>query len=137
MEEVITARGHEHVTAHHESTFEVTSDEFLTPAGDCILAIDADRTPRDFDDAFVTACQDAAARITITCEAAGLTEQVTGRGHPDLTFTSNRSLVCRTSEYVDGRTVAVETSQAAAGFNRQLVAALAEGARLDVTLRVD
>jgi len=43
--EVIRARGHENVQSTHASTFEVTSDDWLTPAGDCILAIEADRTP--------------------------------------------------------------------------------------------
>ncbi len=33
MNTVIHARGHENVTAQHASTFEVTSDDFLTPAG--------------------------------------------------------------------------------------------------------
>jgi len=46
--EVVCARGHEHVSATHASTFEVTTDDWLTPAGDCILAVEADRAPRDF-----------------------------------------------------------------------------------------
>ena len=50
--EVVRARGHENVTAEHVSTLEFTSDDFLTPAGDCILAVEADRVPADFDDAF-------------------------------------------------------------------------------------
>ena len=69
MEEVIHARGHENVTAEHASTFEVTTDDYLTPAGDCILAIGADRTPADFDPAFVAACRDPDATITATVEA--------------------------------------------------------------------
>jgi len=59
MDEVIHARGHENVSAEHASTFEVTTDDFLTAAGDCILAIDADRAPADFDPDFVAACRDA------------------------------------------------------------------------------
>lgn len=66
MEEIIHARGHEHVTAEHSSTFEVTTDDFLTPAGDCILAIEADRAPADFDPDFIAACQDREATITVT-----------------------------------------------------------------------
>ncbi|MFC6725455.1 DUF371 domain-containing protein, partial [Halobium palmae] len=65
MEEVIHARGHEHVSAEHASTFEVTSDDWLTPAGDCILAVEADRVPADFDAKFVDACRDADARIAV------------------------------------------------------------------------
>ena len=137
MEAVVDAHGHEHVTAQHASTLELTSDDFLTPAGDCILGVEADRTPADFDPDFVAACRDADATITATFEAGDHTETVRGRGHPDLEFTNDRSLVCRTSEYVDDRTVMVAADAAAADLDRDLVAALAEGADLQATFRVE
>ena len=137
MKEIVRARGHEHVAATHESTFEITTDDFLTPAGDCILGIEADRAPADFDSAFVEACQSTDATITMTFEAGGHETTVTGRGHPDLTFESERSAVGRTSDYVDDRTVMVGADRAATGFDRDLVAALADGAELTVTFAVD
>ncbi|WP_455449577.1 DUF371 domain-containing protein [Natrinema thermotolerans] len=137
MEEVIHARGHENVTAEHASTFEVTTDDYLTPAGDCILAIEADRAPADFDPEFVTACQDSNATITVTLEADGHTESVTGRGDPALEFTNERSAVGRTSDYVDDRTIVNSAEFAAEGFDRDLVAALADGAEATVTITVE
>ncbi|RXK48406.1 DUF371 domain-containing protein [Halorientalis pallida] len=137
MEEVVRARGHEHVSAEHASTFEVTSDDYLTPAGDCILGIEADRVPADFDPEFVAACQSADATITVTLEAGGHTETVTGRGHPDLAFENDRSAVGRTSDYVDDRTILVEADAAAESLDRELVAALADGADLTMTLTVE
>ncbi|SDM13172.1 hypothetical protein SAMN04487949_0976 [Halogranum gelatinilyticum] len=136
-EEVVRARGHEHVSAAHASTFEVTSDDWLTPAGDCILAIEADRTPADFDPAFVDACQDTDAEITATVEVGEYTETVTGHGHPDLTFEGDRSLVGRTSDHTDDRTVMLGADFAAEGFDRDLVAALDDGAELTLTLSVE
>ncbi|WP_394740403.1 DUF371 domain-containing protein [Natronococcus roseus] len=137
MEELIRARGHEHVSAAHASTFEVTTDDYLTPAGDCILAIDADRAPADFDPEFVEACRDEEATITVEIEADGHRESVEGRGDPDLEFTNERSAVGRTSDYVDDRTVVVGAEFAAEGFDRELVDALAEGAEATVTLTVE
>ncbi|ELZ20430.1 DUF371 domain-containing protein [Natrinema limicola] len=137
MEEVIQARGHEHVSADHASTFEVTTDDYLTPAGDCILAIEADRSPADFDPGFVAACQNADATITVTIEADGYTESVSGHGHPDLELTNERSAVGRTSDYVDDRTIMVGAEFAAEGFDRDLVDALADGAEATVTIRVE
>jgi hypothetical protein len=136
MEEVVRAHGHEHVSAQHASTFEVTSDDWLTPAGDCILAVEADRTPADFDDAFVEACQDDEATITATFEVDGLTETVVGRGHPNLSFENDRSMVGRTSDHTDDRTFMIHADFAADGFDRDLVDALADGADLTVTLTV-
>ena len=137
MEEVVRARGHENVSARHASTLELTSDDYLTPAGDCILAVKADRTPADFDPEFVAACRDTDATISLTLDTGDQTETITGRGHSDLAFENARSLVCRTSEYVDDRTVMVGADRAAADLDRAFVAALAEGAELTGTLRVE
>lgn len=142
--ETVHATGHEHVSADHASTFEVTTDDFLTPAGDCILAIGADRAPADFDDGFVAACRDADARIEATLTVHPGDDRsdpphrvtVTGRGHPELTFDSDRGAVARTSDYVDERTVMVEADAAAADLDRALVAALADGADCRLRLRV-
>ena len=142
MREVVHARGHEHVSAAHTSTFEVTSDDWLTPAGDCILAVDADRVPADFDDAFVAACRNPESTIRATLTATTETgttvsDAVTGRGHPDLSFENDRSHVGRTSEYADDRTVLVGADAAAADLDRALVDALADGAALRLELVVD
>lgn len=136
-EEIVRARGHENVSAAHQSTFEVTTDDWLTPAGDCILAVEADRAPAAFDPAFVAACQTRDADIEATVSVGDRAWTATGRGDPQLTFDSDRSLVCRTSDYVDDRTVMVEASGAAADLDRALVTALTEGAELTLTLRVE
>ncbi|RLM87843.1 DUF371 domain-containing protein [Halobellus sp. Atlit-38R] len=140
--EVVHARGHENVTAEHSSTFEVTSDDWLTPAGDCILAVEADRVPADFDDAFVEACRDPEATIIATLtvttdEGDTYTETVDGRGHPDLVFENERSHVGRTSDYVDDRTILVGADAAAADFDRELVDALTAGADVRFELVVE
>ena len=137
MNEVVHARGHEHVSSEHASTLELTSDDFLTPAGDCILAIEADRVPADFDDDFVEACRNEAATITLTIEAGDHTETVTGSGHPEMTFQGDRSFVCRTSDYVDDRTVMVEADKAAQDVDHDLIDALAGGADVTATFTVE
>ncbi|MFC7041579.1 DUF371 domain-containing protein [Halonotius sp. GCM10025705] len=135
--ETITAHGHEHVQATHESTFEFTSDDWLTPAGDCILGIEADQVPADFDPAFVAAAQSADAEITVIIEVGDHSQTITGRGHPELTFDDDRSMVARTSTYTDDRTVMIDADAAAADIDRELVAELAAGATATVEFRVD
>lgn len=137
MKEVIRGHGHEHVSAEHASTFELTSDDYLTPAGDCILGIEADRVPADFDDDFVAACQSHDADIVVSIEAGEYTERIEGRGHPDIELTNERSAVGRTSDYVDDRTIVVGADVAAGDLDRDLVAALAEGAEVTMTITVD
>jgi hypothetical protein len=141
LAEVIHARGHENVRGEHGSTVEVTTDDWLTPAGDCIVGVDADRTPAEFDEAFVERCQSASATITaaftVETDDGPLTDTLTGRGDPELTFEGDRSLVGRTSDYVDDRTVFVGADGAAADLDRALVDALATGAPLTLRLIVE
>ncbi|MFC7072913.1 DUF371 domain-containing protein [Halovenus rubra] len=136
LTETVTAHGHENISAEHESTFEVTSDDFLTPAGDCIVGIEAGRVPESFDEAFVEACQHSDSTITVTLETVEHRDRIEASGSPDLTFESNRSMVIRTSEYVDDRTIAVKADKAASDLNRSLVGALADGESLTLTLTV-
>ena len=103
--EVVRARGHEHVSATHVSTFEVTTDDWLTPAGDCILAVEADRAPRDFSAAFRDACATTEATITATITVEGPsathTETIVGHGDARLDLHAERTLVLRTRAYTD------------------------------------
>ena len=135
--ETIHAHGHEHVQSTHASTFEITSDDWLTPSGDCILAVEADRVPADFAPAFVEAAQHHDATIRATISTDEYSQTITGRGHPDLTFEGDRSAVGRTSDYVDDRTIMVGAEGAAESVDRDLVAALAAGADVRLTLRVE
>ena len=131
------ARGHENVTARHESTFEVTTDDWLTPAGDCILAVGADMAPAAFDEEFVAACRNEAARISMTIDVDGESTTIVGRGDPELTFASSRSAVGRTSTYVDDRTIMLEADTAAVDVDRSIVDALASGAETTIAFRVE
>ena len=140
--ETIRARGHENVTAEHASTVEVTTDDWLTPAGDCIVAVAADRAPRDFSGAFREACRSPEATITATLTVEGddrtHEETITGRGDPGLALVDDRSMVGRTSDYTDDeRTILVEADKAAADLDRDLVASLAAGAECRLRLEVE
>lgn len=137
MEFTVTATGHENVTATHASTWEVTTDDYLTSAGDCILAIEADFAPVEVERDFVAACQDSEAEITARFEADGHVDDIIGEGHPDLEYSNERGFVGRTSEYVDDRTVMVNADKSAADLDRGLVDALTDGAELTLTMTVE
>lgn len=137
MRQRVRANGHENVTAEHTSTFEFTSDDWLTPAGDCILGIEADPVPAAFDDRFVEACQSETATITATLRVGGFEQTIVGRGHPELTFENDRSMVARTSGYVDDRTIMVGADTAAAGIDRDIVDALGSGGTLECLFEVE
>jgi hypothetical protein len=119
--EKIRAYGHENVRSTHETTFEITKEESLTERGDCIIAIGATKGARELSLEFKEAAKRKAAKITITVEAGGVKEAIKARGTPRLLLTHPTDLVVRKSDYVCGRTVAVEANKAASGFSSELV----------------
>jgi len=50
--ERILAKGHKNVKATHRTTLEVTKDKYLTPRGDCIIAISANKAASDLSESF-------------------------------------------------------------------------------------
>ncbi|RLE99074.1 MAG: DUF371 domain-containing protein [Thermoprotei archaeon] len=132
--EVVRARGHPLIRAAHRSTFEVTREPSLTPRGDCIIGIAADKAPAQFSQRFKELASSEGALILIVLRAGGVTEVVRARGDSRLRLSSLTSMVVRRSRYVDDRTVAVESDKAAAHLDRRLVELLRRGAELEVLL---
>lgn len=133
MTQHVDAHGHEHVRGTHKSTLELTTDDWLTPAGDCIIGINASHAAAKFDTEFVEAARNSNTEIICALAAGGHRTEISGWGDPDLTFLDDRSLVIRTSSYVDDRTVMVEANGAARDVPRPLIQALQDGSNLTCT----
>lgn len=131
---MITGYGHVNVKATHPTTIEVTKDPYLTPRGDCIIAVKADKAAVDLNESFKRLARSPSTIIKATIEVNGLKEVVTGRGDEKLTFTDPKSLVFRRSVYVCGRTVMVKCDKAAVDLNRSLIRRLKMGVSVKVML---
>lgn len=132
----LRAEGHENVQGTHASTFELTTDEYLTPAGDCIIGINADLAPSELPDGFISECQQQNQVIAVKLRVGSQESVIRGYGHPDLTFKSDRSFVFRTSTHIDDRTVMIRANKAAVDINRDLIKLLSRGNTLTATLTV-
>lgn len=121
VSETIVAFGHENVRATHRATLEFTKDTYLSRAGDCIIAVNADKSLLELDEIFKEKLRASKARLTITIEVDGIIEQVNAYGSPNLTLTHPSDMVVRKSDHVDGRTLAVGADKAAKDLSRQLV----------------
>ena len=135
--EVITAYGHELIRATHKTTFEVTKDEDLTPRGDCIIAVKADKSVVDLSRRFRELARKPNAEITIIIECEGEKEIVKASGDPRLTYTHMRDLVVRKSTYVCDRTLAIKADKAACDLSRSLIRRLKNPEnKVKITLKV-
>ena len=132
---VVSAEGHYNVRAEHKSTFELTRDDYLTPRGDCIVGIRADKAPRDLPRWFKEEARRGGVIVAVLC-SGDICDAVAGRGDPRMTFSDGRRMVFRRSGYVGPETVMVRASKAAKDLRRDLVERLRNGATLKVYLTV-
>ncbi|AAM02870.1 DUF371 domain-containing protein [Methanopyrus kandleri] len=123
MEITLKARGHENVTGRHRSTFEVTKDPEIGPTADCIIGVRADTACADLPEDFKLMLR-RGARVEVILRAGGTEDRVVGVGHPRMTLQDGRSMVFRTSDYIDDRTVLIRCNKAARDLSRDLVRAL-------------
>ncbi|CAD5244813.1 DUF371 domain-containing protein [Thermococcus camini] len=120
LREIIRCRGHENVRATHKSTLEFTKENYLTPRGDCILCIEADRGINDLSEDFKRALK-AGKRLLIRIRVGDLTDEVLAEGSPELILEHEYSMVIRKSTYVDARTLAIRANKAARDIDRKIV----------------
>ncbi|MGC8937204.1 MAG: DUF371 domain-containing protein [Candidatus Methanomethylicaceae archaeon] len=125
------------ITATHRTTLEVTKEGLKSKRGDCVVATRSEIGLRELPEEFKSAAKIEDARISLFIEVDGLSEEVQGRGHPSLSFESDKEMVVRKSGYVCGRTLMIYADKAAADLNREFVTKLKDkGARVRLTLVV-
>ncbi len=119
--EMVRARGHPNVRALHRTTFEVTRDNYLTPRGDCIIGVSADKAPADFSPEFRRIASSDDSYIIVLLHADGAFDVAVGRGSSRLDLSDPRRMVFRRSSHVEPGTVAVGMDKAARDLDRRLV----------------
>ena len=119
--EVIFAKGHENITATHQTTLEITKDTHLTRMGNCIIAVGADKAIQDLNIEFRKNLAKDASRLTLLIEAGAITETLNAYGSPNLTLEHPSDIVVRKSTYICDRTLAIRADKAARELSRELV----------------
>jgi len=119
--EVIKAYGHPNIRATHRSTLEITKEESLTPRGDCIIAVKADKGLYELSDEFKRVVGREGSKIKLIIEVEGLKEEITGFGSPKLTLSHPTDIVCRKSSYTCDRTLMIKANKAAMDIDRKIV----------------
>lgn len=122
--EVVKARGHPNIKGVHKTTFEITKEPKVTPRGDCIIGVSADKAPVDFNEKFKSCLKDDNAILVIVLEANGIKETVVAHGHSQLLLADSKRLVVRKSTFIEPATVGIRASKSAAELKRELISIL-------------
>ena len=133
-QEIIRCRGHPLVLGTHPTTFEVTREDHLTEAGNCIIGIAADKGCAGLSPVFkaVLAHDDAVLITRLACE--GIVVDIRSRGSSKMTLDHSADLVWRKSTFVCGRTIGIMSDRVALTLPRELMENLARGKEMVVTL---
>lgn len=106
--------------ATHRSTLEFTKENHLTPRGDCIICIGADKSINDLSEGFKKALRNGRG-LLIRIKVGNLTDEIIAEGTPDLILNHPYSIVIRKSDYIDPRTLAIRSNKAARDLDRRLI----------------
>ena len=134
--DIIVAYGHPNIKATHKTTFEVTKDTYLTPKGDCIIGIKADKALSDLSDKLKNALKRRDAIVKLKLKVDDIEDEVTAYGNPRLILSSEKDAVVRKSDYICERTLAIKADKAAVDIDRKLVEKLRRGKKLILEIAV-
>ncbi len=128
--EIVKSRGHVNVTATHKTTIELTKDDYLTPLGDCIIGIQADKAVEDFSDEFKHLARNDYSIIIAVFITRNTIDIVRGYGSRRLVLSDKRRIIIRRSSYIDSATIMINADKAARDLSRQLIEDLVKGSQL-------
>jgi len=137
LREVFRACGHPNIKATHKTTLEVTREDYLTPRGDCIVAIKSEKSVADLSYNLKQALRRRNARATLILKVLDVEDVIVGFGDERLLLTSQISMVCRKSSYICPRTLMIKCDKSAIDINRELVELLKQGAQVEVAIEVE
>ncbi len=135
--ETLVCRGNENVLSRHKSTFEITKEEHLTKAGDCIIAVCSDKGAADLSAEFKRVLANDGAELTTVLSIGGLTHTIHSFGSSQMTLENPTDLVWRRSSFVCPRTVGIYSDTTAALIPRDMVKLLRDGGIMTVTLNAE
>ena len=130
------AYGHENVIGEHKTTVEITTEDYLTKQGTCIIGVKATQKLSELSSEIRKLVTLETTKIILSMEIAGIKEQVSGTGGNSLTYSDSTSMVARTSSFQSGRTLMINADKAATNLSREFVSQLRKnGVEMNCELR--
>ena len=126
--------GHELIKATHRSTFEITTEDFLGPKGDCIIGINASKSCYDLDPLLKKVLKNDNSNVTLTLMVKEYLFKISAHGSKQLILSDKNSMVIRTSNFISPRTLAIKASSSAYDLPRSIITMLKRRDRMGVMI---
>ena len=121
VQDQVTFYGHPNIRSLHAKTIEITKDEHLTPRGDCIIGVKANKACADLDESFKHRLKSNLSVIKIEIMAGDESFLISGRGDERLSMLNAHDIVVRKTNFVCPRTMSVLCNKASSDMPRKLV----------------
>ncbi|MDQ3719118.1 MAG: DUF371 domain-containing protein [Thermoproteota archaeon] len=121
VQDEVTFYGHPNIRSFHAKTIEITKDEHLTPRGDCIVGVRANKACADLDESFKRRLKSNSSIVRIEIMVGNESFLISGMGHERLSLLNSRDIVIRKTNFVCPRTLSVLCNRASSELPRELV----------------
>jgi hypothetical protein len=121
VQDEVTFYGHPNIRSLHAKTIEITKDEHLTPRGDCIIGVKANKACADLDESFKHRLKSNLSVIKIEIMVGDESFIISGRGDERLSMLNSNDIVIRKTNFVCPRTMSVLCDKASSDVPRKLV----------------
>jgi uncharacterized protein len=126
------------VRSSHPTTVEVTTEEYLTENGNCIIGVGASKGCQGLDERVKQRLRREGSKVTIKLTVGGGTFEIRGRGDPRLELSHPHDMVIRKSGFISSRTLAIWADASAIDLPRKIVSDLKDPrttGRLEIEVR--
>ena len=120
LDEVL-AYGHPKVLGTHRTTLEITTENFLTTRGNCIIGINASKSCANLTAKLKKVIQESGKRIEVDLRAGPFQDNFSGKGDLKLELSNSTSIVFRLSPFISDRTALIHCTKASFELDRELI----------------
>jgi uncharacterized protein len=121
VQDEVTFFGHPNIRSLHAKTIEITKDEHLTPRGDCIIGVKADKACADLDESFKHRLKSNSSVVRMEIMVGDESFLISGMGDGRLSMLNAHDIVIRKTNFVCPRTMSVLCDKASSDMPRKLV----------------
>ena len=121
VQEEIIFYGHRNVQSLHARTIEITKDPNLTLHGDCIIGVSANKSCCEITDKVQRMLKDNNSHIIIDIIVGNGSFTMNASGDKRLLLLSRHDIVIRKSNFICGRTIAIQSDKASRDIPRDMI----------------
>lgn len=118
--DTIEIMGHPFIQCIHNTTIELTKDNYLTKKGTCILGIKASKACYDLNPLLKKKIRNGA-KIDVIIKVDEICDSFCGYGNKKLTLLSKKDIVFRKSDFICDRTILVNCTKSSNELSRNII----------------